>query len=89
MLLQEDVCAGRGKVCVGVGVQLYAAQKPISRPGWWKGKFALFQMLATEGGGWFTSIQRLTHPFPRQAGDESIYRQSGGGGYMQKQHSHL
>ena len=30
------------------GVQLLAAQKP----GWWKGKFALFQMLATvEGRG--------------------------------------
>ena len=29
------------------GVWLLAVQKPISRPGWWKGKFALFQMLAT------------------------------------------
>ena len=25
------------------GVQLLTAQKPINRPGWWKGKFALFQ----------------------------------------------
>ena len=29
------------------GVWLLAVQKPMSRPGWWKGKFALFQMLAT------------------------------------------
>ena len=27
-------------------VQLLAAQKLINRPGWWKGKFVLFQMLA-------------------------------------------
>ena len=33
-------------VCLG-GVWLLATQKPISRPGWRKGKFALFQMLAT------------------------------------------
>ena len=26
------------------GVWLLAAQKPINRPGWWKGKVALFQM---------------------------------------------
>ena len=28
-------------------VQLLATQKSINRPGWWKGNFALFQMLAT------------------------------------------
>jgi len=33
------------------GVQLLATQKPINWPAWWKGKFALFQMLATEGEG--------------------------------------
>ena len=27
-------------------VWLLAAQKTINRPGWWKGKFALFQVLA-------------------------------------------
>ena len=32
------------------GVWLLAAQKPINSPGWWKVKFALFQMLATGGG---------------------------------------
>ena len=30
-------------------VQLLATQKSINRPGWWKGKFALFQMPATRG----------------------------------------
>jgi len=31
-------------------VQLLATQKSMNRPGWWKGNFALFQMLATGGG---------------------------------------
>ena len=31
------------------GVWLLAAQKPIKRQSWWKGKFALFWMLATGG----------------------------------------
>ena len=30
-------------------VQLLTTQKPLNRPGWWKGKFALFQMPATAG----------------------------------------
>ena len=33
------------------GVRLLATQKPIHRPGWWKGKLALFQLLAPGGGG--------------------------------------
>ena len=42
--------------------------KPINRPGWWKGKFASFWMLAIgSGGGWQTSVQRLTaHPPDKQ-----------------------
>jgi len=28
-------------------VWLLAARKSVNRPGWWKGKFALFHMLAT------------------------------------------
>ena len=44
------------------GVQLLATQKPTNRPGWWKGTFALFQMLATGGWGWQTSVQRPTPP---------------------------
>ena len=32
------------------GLQLPAAQKPTNRPGWWKGKFASFQMLAAWWG---------------------------------------
>ena len=32
------------------GVWLLATQKPINRPGWWKGKFALFPMSAPATG---------------------------------------
>ena len=32
------------------GARLLTAPEPINRLGWWKGKYALFQMLATEGG---------------------------------------
>ena len=43
------------------GVRLLTAQKPVNRPGWWKGKFALFQMLATVGeGGRHLSKGRLS-----------------------------
>ena len=42
-------------VCGGVTervwwVQLLVTQKPVNRTSWWKGKFAFFQMPATEGG---------------------------------------
>ena len=33
------------------GIWLLAAQKSVNRQGWWKEKFALFQMLATGAGG--------------------------------------
>ena len=69
-----------------------AAQKPINRPGWWKGKLALFQMPATEGGGerGLDICPRASatphHPqLPRQAGSESFHRQSEG----EKQYSQL
>ena len=32
------------------GVWLLTSQKPINRPGWWKGKFAFFQMPANRMG---------------------------------------
>ena len=68
------------------GVQLLASQKPINRRGWWKGKFALFQVLATRVGGrtWgWTSIQRPAHhhrppPRPQQAAGKSFDRQRKG-----------
>ena len=44
-----------------VWVRLLAAQKPINRPGWWKGRFALLQMLATEAGG---CLSKGPHPHP-------------------------
>ena len=50
VLLNSLVVLLLPKVC---GVWLLIAQRPINRTGWWKGKFALFQMLATPqlGGG--------------------------------------
>ena len=39
-------------MCIGGGeVWLLAVQKPTNRPGWWKGKAAVFQMPAAVGGG--------------------------------------
>ena len=53
------------------GVQLLTDQKPISRPGWWKGKFVLLQMPTTGGeGGRHLSKGR---PPPKVVG-ESFYR---------------
>ena len=63
--------------------------KANKQSGCWKGKFALFQLLATGGGGWQTSVQRLT-PTPNHwqpVGQELL--QTEGRGYMQKQQSAL
>ena len=62
-----------------VWVGLLTAQKPIHRPGWWKGEFDLLQMLITVWRvGWQTFVQRPTAT-PRKAGVERFYRQSWGG----------
>ena len=56
-------------------VQLLAAQKPIKRQGWGKGKFALFQRPATRGWGVrFTSQGQLPFPPPCQSVGKSFYR---------------
>lgn len=60
------------------GARLLAAQKTTNRPGWWKGKFGLFQMLATGVGGPLL-----------QAEGESFYGQSVCLGNMQNQYSHF
>ena len=53
-------------------------QKPINSPGWWEGKFPLFQMPAAEKGGQ-TSVQRRTPPSPAPSTSHqwgrSFYRQ--------------
>ena len=41
------------------GVQLLTTQKPVKRPAWWKGKFALFWMLATRRKGRLLSKTQL------------------------------
>ena len=52
------------------GVRLLTAQKPLKRPNWWKGKFALFWMPATAAQG---GAQRLT-PLPWKSGRKSFHR---------------
>ena len=73
-----------------MGVRLLGAQKPVNRPGWWKGKFAFLQVPATVRGGWWTSVRRPT-PLPdtRQAGGEGIYRESGWGLHAETAESSL
>ena len=57
------------------GVWLLAAPKPVNRPGWWKGKFALFQMPATWGQDKvFRDICPKADFPPWQAVGESFYR---------------
>ena len=81
-------------VCWG-GVWLLATQKPISRPGWRKGKFALFQMLATGGeggsrrGGWQPSVQRPTPPSDKQAVRAFTDKVGGGGLHAERAPSSL
>ena len=69
------------------GVWLVTTQKPISRLSWWKGKFALFQMMVTGGGRW-TSVQRPTPPTLGNQWGESFYRQKEGA-TSENQHSRL
>ena len=82
-ILMADLCCCivNERMC---GFWLLATQKPINRPGWWKEKFALFQMLATEaGGGWQMFVQRPLFPsalLTNKQGGESFYRQSRGVG---------
>ena len=59
------------KECVGSVCS--PSKKPINRLGWWKRKFALLQMLATEGDGRRTSLQRPAHSTGNQWG-KSFYR---------------
>ena len=50
------------------GVHLVVTQKPIKRPGWWKGKFVLLWMPATwgSGGGWMPVQRPIPGPPPYQ-----------------------
>ena len=66
------------------GIWLLIAQKPIKRPSWWKGKFALFWMLATRKYGWgqvrreksFSKgqLHPYPHPHPQQSVGKDFYR---------------
>ena len=70
-----------------------AAQKPINRPGWWKGKFASVQVLAA-GKGKVPDFCPKSDSHPWFANKQGVRAFTDGvgaglGGYMQKQHSHL
>ena len=68
-LLPKGVCGG---------VWLLAAQKPINSPGWWKGKFALFQMLATGGGKVVNICSKADFPTIGNQWGKSFYSQKEG-----------
>ena len=68
-------------------VRLLAAQKPIKRQGWWKGKFALFLNLDASSGGGGADVglpSKGQPPPPSQWARAFIDRH---GGSTQKQHS--
>ena len=63
------------------GSGCFCAQKPVNRPGWWKGKFALFQTPATGGGKVVADFcPKAYSPTPDKAGGENFYKQRGGSG---------
>ena len=54
-----------------------SAGKPVNRPGWGKGK--LISDAGSCGGGWWTSVQRLTpHPAPDKQGVRAFIDRVGG-----------
>ena len=75
LLYPSHFCSWRG--------QLLATENPIKRPGWWKGNFALFWMLATWGTGKANSLT----PYPDNQWVRAFIGERGG--YMQKQHSQV
>ena len=52
------------------GVRLLAPQKPINKPGWWKGKFALFQMPASGVGRVADICPKADFPTPHPTPDK-------------------
>ena len=64
-------------LCRRTQVWLRAAQKPLKRPGWWKGKFTLFWMQATGGGGEAGHLSKGQLP-ALTSGGKSLYRQREG-----------
>ena len=60
-------------------------QKPTNRLDWWKGKFVLFQMLAT-GVGRAVICPKADSPYPAK---QRVRAFIGEGFYRQKQHSQL
>ena len=59
-------------------VRLLTTQKPVNRPGWWKGKFALFQMPATGGEGGRHLSKGWLSPSPDKQGVRDFTDKSSG-----------
>lgn len=74
-----------------VGSSCSPPKRPINGPGWWKGKFASFQVPATGGGGGRVADICPEGPFtPDKRGMRAFMDRMGGrGGCMQKQQSSL
>ena len=62
--------------CQQTGVWQLNAQKPLKKPGWWKGNFALFWMLAT--GRWGEGRRLSKGQLPLQTVGKSFQRQREG-----------
>ena len=63
----------------GCGVWLLTTQKPINSPGWQKGKFALFQMLATASGEGGRNLFKGRHPSLDEQEERLLQADCGGG----------
>ena len=77
-LTKGNVGLSDGHFVTGSGVRLLAAQKPIKRPGWWRGKFALFWMLATGAGRMGNSCPKADSPTDNRWASAFIDRGKGG-----------
>ena len=73
-----------------LGVWLPAIQKPISRPGWWEENLLYFRCWQL-GWGKVADICPKTDSPPNTTTKQEVraFTEWGGGGYTQKQHSHL
>lgn len=70
------------------GVWLLITQKPVNRPCWWKGKFALSLMLATGRGRVVDICPKVDSPTPGKQGVRAFIDRVGSWLHVET-HSHL
>ena len=79
---------GAGLGGEGLRFGCFSTQKPVNRPGWLKGKFALFQMLATGRGKAVADFcLKANSPTPDNAAGENVYKQRWGSGGTPRRNS--